>query len=102
MSANPAYTMGALCIIGGTSGFIRTRSVPSLVAGVGVGLLYLWSANQIRNHGANGIEGALGASAILFLSSIPRISKGPVPAVLAATAAGAGVYYGNVFYNLNK
>lgn len=34
MSAYPAYTMGGLCIVGGVSGFARTRSVPSLVAGV--------------------------------------------------------------------
>ncbi|KZP21039.1 hypothetical protein FIBSPDRAFT_860948 [Athelia psychrophila] len=102
MSATPAYVMGALCIVGGTAGFVRTRSVPSIVAGVSVGLLYLWSANRIRDHGANGVEGALGASAILFLSSLPRVAKGPVPAILAATAAGAGVYYGNLFYNLSK
>lgn len=33
-----------------------------------VGLLYLWSANQIRNHGANGIEGALGERSSSLLS----------------------------------
>ncbi|KAJ7148477.1 hypothetical protein C8R43DRAFT_519571 [Mycena crocata] len=34
-SAYPAFAMGGLCIAGGVAGFARTRSVPSLVAGVG-------------------------------------------------------------------
>ncbi|KAJ3536082.1 hypothetical protein NMY22_g6192 [Coprinellus aureogranulatus] len=102
MSAYPAYTMGGLCIIGGVTGFARTRSVPSLVAGVGVGLLYLWSADAIRKGTNNGIEGALGASALLLLSSIPRVAKGPVPLVLAVTSASTGFYYGKTLYNLSQ
>ncbi|TFK39955.1 transmembrane proteins 14C-domain-containing protein [Crucibulum laeve] len=100
MSAYPAYTMGTLCIVGGVTGFVRTRSIPSLVAGLGVGLLYLWSADSIRKGTANGLEGALGASALLFLSSLPRARKGPIPAILAITSAGAGFYYGKTVYNL--
>ncbi|KAF9480513.1 hypothetical protein BDN70DRAFT_832647 [Pholiota conissans] len=94
MSAYPSYVMGGLCIVGGITGFARTRSVPSLVAGVGVGLLYLWSADSIRKGTPNGLEGALGASALLFLSSIPRAAKGPIPAVLSVTSAVTGLYYG--------
>ncbi|KIJ55665.1 hypothetical protein M422DRAFT_41596 [Sphaerobolus stellatus SS14] len=99
MSAYPAYLVGSLCIVGGITGFARTRSIPSIVAGVGVGALYLWSADRIRKGTNNGIEGALAASAVLFLSSIPRASKGPIPAVLTVASASAGAYYGNAWYS---
>ena len=85
-----------------------------------VGLLFLWSADAIRKGSPNGLDVALGqstsiiripanthvfpvgASALLLLSSLPRIAKGPVPVVLAATSSAAGVYYGTKVYNLRS
>ncbi|KAK7056268.1 hypothetical protein VNI00_002821 [Paramarasmius palmivorus] len=58
--------------------------------------------HSIRKGTANGIEGALGASAILFLSSLPRARKGPVPAILTATSTASAVYYGRLFFNLRE
>ncbi|KAJ7509657.1 transmembrane proteins 14C-domain-containing protein, partial [Mycena galericulata] len=101
-SAYPAFAMGGICILGGIAGFARTRSVPSLVAGVGVGALYLWAGERIRRGQPNGIEGALGASAILLLSSAPRVLKGPVPVMLAATSSMSGLYYGRTAYALRR
>lgn len=81
-----------------------------------VGLLYLWSAETIRRGTPYGIEGALGehsqchvkttngltnlagASVLLLLSSLPRVAKGPVPVVLAATSAATSIYYGRLLY----
>ncbi|KAF8223789.1 hypothetical protein L208DRAFT_1315286, partial [Tricholoma matsutake] len=99
-SAYPAFVMGGLCVVGGITGFAKSRSIPSLVAGVGVGALYLWSADSIRKGTANGLETALGASALLLLSSLPRVTKGPVPVVLAVTSAATGVYYGKTIASL--
>lgn len=100
MSAYPAYVMGSLCIVGGIAGFARTRSIPSLVAGMSVGALYLWSAGAIRKGTANGLEAAFCSSALLLLSSLPRVSKGPVPVMLTVTSSAAGFYYGKTLYHL--
>lgn len=101
-SAYPSLITGLLCIVGGTAGFVRTRSIPSLVAGVSVGALYLWSADAIRKGAPNGLEAAFGASAILFLSSVPRFGKGPVPKMLTATSTATALYYGKKLYNLRN
>ncbi|CAE6529543.1 unnamed protein product [Rhizoctonia solani] len=102
MSAHPALTMALLCSVGGITGFVRTRSVPSLVAGVGVGAMYGYAGNQIRTGGNYGYETALAASVILFLSSAPRARKGPVPLTLTIAGAVAAAYYAKVVYDFRS
>ncbi|KAG5721328.1 hypothetical protein E4T56_gene13009 [Termitomyces sp. T112] len=102
MSAYPAYIIGGLSIVGGVAGFARRRSVPSLVGGVTVGLLFLYGADAIRKGAPNGLEAACAASALLLLSSLPRATKGPVPATLALLALGAGTYYGRAYFALRS
>ena len=47
MSAVPANSMGFLCVVGGAIGFLKGKSVPSLVAGLLFGATYLYSAYVI-------------------------------------------------------
>ncbi|KAK6094248.1 hypothetical protein MT418_005324 [Batrachochytrium dendrobatidis] len=39
MSSHIAFSMAGICAIGGTAGYIKGRSIPSLVAGLGFGAL---------------------------------------------------------------
>lgn len=75
-------------------GYARTRSVPSLVAGLAVGALYGFGAYRIREGGENGYEICTGASAILLAASAPRARKGPVPLGLTAISVPPLAYYG--------
>ena len=75
-------------------GFARTRSLPSLVAGLTVGALYGYGGFRIQEGKEYGYEICAAASAILLASSAPRIRKGPVPAALTATSTVALGYYG--------
>ncbi|KAG6891256.1 hypothetical protein C0995_008508 [Termitomyces sp. Mi166 len=100
MSAYPAYVIGGLSVVGGVAGFVRRRSVPSLIGGVTVGLLFLYGADAIRKGAPNGLEAACAASALLLVSSLPRVAKGPVPATLTVLALGAGTYYGRAYLAL--
>ncbi|KAG8894735.1 hypothetical protein FRB99_001025 [Tulasnella sp. 403] len=93
--------MSALCTFGGIMGFVRTGSIPSVVAGVSVGALYGWSAYQIANGDPEaGLKGAFAASLLLCVSSLPRARKGPVPAFLTVTSIAAGTYYGKALRDL--
>lgn len=62
MQANPypAILMGVACIGGGITGYLKTGSKPSLIAGVAVGALYLWSGAVALNGDSRGYYGATG------------------------------------------
>ncbi|KAF8315419.1 hypothetical protein DL93DRAFT_2079183 [Clavulina sp. PMI_390] len=102
MSGHPALTMAVIALVGGVAGFARKRSIPSLVAGTAVGGLYLASYRQIVTGGPNGYEGAFAASALLLVSSLPRVAKGPVPLTLTVTSAMAAAYYGKTLYDFRQ
>jgi len=84
----PAYIIGALTAGGGTFGYIKTGSVPSIAAGVTVGTLYLLGGYRIQNRQSYGVELALLASVVLAGSSIPRAirSQKPLPTGLSLLA----------------
>ncbi|KAI9311107.1 transmembrane protein 14 [Dichotomocladium elegans] len=97
MSHHPSLTMAALCSVGGIAGFVRTRSVPSLVAGVAIGSLYGVAGYLIKENKDYGHETAVAASALLACGMLPRAIKSgfkkPVPAAMAVLSITAGTYY---------
>ncbi|PSS23132.1 hypothetical protein M430DRAFT_116990 [Amorphotheca resinae ATCC 22711] len=103
IEATSAFIVGALTAGGGTFGYIKTGSVPSIAAGLTVGSLYLLGGYRIQNRQSYGVELALLASVILAGSSIPRALRThkPLPIGLS-TLALYGLYtFGNA-YRLQK
>ncbi|XXG99876.1 hypothetical protein Hte_006217 [Hypoxylon texense] len=97
MAEHPSFTLAGLLTVGGTTGYIRTRSTPSLVAGLGLGASYAYAGYLIRGNKDYGTELALGNSIFLLGSAVPRVIKtrarAPVPLGLAAAGALATFYY---------
>ncbi|KAI7906653.1 transmembrane proteins 14C-domain-containing protein [Cokeromyces recurvatus] len=95
MSHHTSYTLAGLCAAGGIAGFARTRSIPSLVAGLGVGILYGTAGYLIQQNKDYGHETAVAASTILGGAMIPRALKTrkPVPVALSVISIAAGSYY---------
>jgi len=95
----PAYIIGALTAGGGTFGYVKTGSIPSIAAGLTVGTLYLIGGWRIQNRQSYGIEAALLASIILAGSSIPRAirSQKPLPAGLSLLALYGLYTFGNAW-----
>ncbi|KAI0966374.1 transmembrane proteins 14C-domain-containing protein [Xylaria arbuscula] len=96
---NIAYLLGALTAGGGSIGYARTGSVPSIVAGLTVGLLYGLGGYRLQNRQPYGIELALLASVVLGGSSIPRAIRlrKPVPTVLSLISTFGLLTFGNAF-----
>lgn len=100
---HPAFTLAALCSLGGIAGFARKRSVPSLAAGLGVGILYGISGYLLKENKDYGLETAVAASGLLLAGSLPRAIKlgKPVPVLLTAVGASSLGYYGYKYYLFN-
>lgn len=95
MSHHPSYFMAAFCTAGGIAGYVRTRSIPSLVAGVGVGALYGVAGYIIKENKDYGHETGLAASVIMASSMVPKAIKThkPFPVALAICSVTTGAYY---------
>ncbi|KAH9892115.1 transmembrane proteins 14C-domain-containing protein [Xylariomycetidae sp. FL2044] len=97
MAQHPSFTLAGLLSVGGTMGYVRTGSRPSLIAGLGLGASYALSGYLIKENKDYGTELALGNSVMLLGSAIPRViktgAKAPVPLGLAAVGGLATYYY---------
>ncbi|KAG7561887.1 hypothetical protein FFLO_02704 [Filobasidium floriforme] len=87
--------MGTLCFVGGAAGYARTRSIPSMVAGLALGSMFMLSGLRIKEGMSYGYEGATGTSLALVGAMVPRAIKtrGPIPIALATAGTAAGGYY---------
>ncbi|RAK99082.1 TMEM14 family protein [Aspergillus ibericus CBS 121593] len=79
--------LSLLTSLGGTIGYIRTKSLPSIITGLSIGFLYLLSYLRLRNNQPYGVEIAFFASLVLAGSSIPRAVK---------TGKGGGLTFGGL------
>ncbi|KAM4054918.1 transmembrane proteins 14C domain-containing protein [Hirsutella rhossiliensis] len=94
-----SYVLAALTAGGGIMGYVRTRSVPSLVAGSAVGILYGFGGYRLQSRQPYGIELSLLASVILGGSAIPRAIrlKKPVPILLSVLSTFGMLTFGNAY-----
>jgi uncharacterized membrane protein (UPF0136 family) len=94
-----SYIFSLLTAGGGIAGFARTGSLPSLIAGCGVGLLYGFGGHRIQNGDPNGTTWSLLASIVLGGSSIPRAIrlKKPVPVALSILSTVGMLMFGNAY-----
>ncbi|KAI9903131.1 hypothetical protein N3K66_002483 [Trichothecium roseum] len=99
--SNTGYAFGALVASGGVMGYVKGRSVPSIVAGVTVGSLYGFGGYRIQNRQEYGIELGILASAVLGASSIPRAIKSgkPVPSMLGVVSLLGLIIFGRGYAN---
>ncbi|CAK42658.1 TMEM14 family protein [Aspergillus niger CBS 101883] len=97
MAEHPSFTLACLLPVGGIAGYMRTRSAPSLIAGVGLGLSYAYAGYLIKENKDYGTELALGNSVVLLVSGVMRSIKtrarAPIPLALGATGLLASFYY---------
>lgn len=80
-------------------GYVRTGSLPSIIAGGTVGILYGLGGYRIQNRQPYGIELGLLASVVLGGSSIPRAMRSgkPIPVLLSVLSTFGMLTFGNAF-----
>lgn len=92
-----AGVLGGITIVGGAMGYLRKRSVASLVAGLLIGASYLYSAMLLNAVGdaEQGRVLAIATSAVLGAAMGVRYVKTlkPMPLCLTLVGIGAGTFF---------
>ena len=100
-SHHPTYTMGALLISGGLMGFLKKKSVPSLIAGstLGIGFLY---AGYILQHGqmtkGHGIAISLSTLTSFGMGIRALKTKAKVPVMVSCIGIISTAYHTQKFF----
>ncbi|KAJ2775559.1 hypothetical protein IWQ57_000370 [Coemansia nantahalensis] len=100
MSHHPSYSMAALCAVGGAIGYVKGRSLPSLVAGMGIGAVYWYAGQRIQKNQDYGHDLALAASSLLLFAMGPKAlrTRAPVPVVMSTLGTASAAYYSKKVY----
>ncbi|KAE8349902.1 transmembrane proteins 14C-domain-containing protein [Aspergillus coremiiformis] len=100
LETNSAVSLSLLTSLGGIIGYARTGSIPSIVAGLSIGALYIYSFQRLRTGQTYGDELGLLASVVLGGSSIPRAlkSRKPVPFGLSVVAVYGLLVFGRAVF----
>eukprot|EP00088_Acartia_fossae_P032850 TRINITY_DN335_c0_g1_i4.p1 TRINITY_DN335_c0_g1~~TRINITY_DN335_c0_g1_i4.p1 ORF type:complete len:111 (-),score=16.93 TRINITY_DN335_c0_g1_i4:25-357(-) len=101
----PGYAYGSLVAMGGIMGYVKRRSVPSLIAGVTCGSLALYGAYSVSNDGktASSIVPGLATAALLSTVMGARAAKSGklMPAgAIALLSLGMVARYGILLYDI--
>jgi uncharacterized membrane protein (UPF0136 family) len=107
MADHLSFTLAGLLAAGGVMGYVKAKSVPSLLGGLGLALAYGYSGYTIREEFnlKNGYSIGATASSVLTGIGVSRLQKTKkfMPAglmsVLGILATG---YYGYKFYGLKS
>ncbi|KAJ3013087.1 UNVERIFIED_CONTAM: hypothetical protein HDU68_000878 [Siphonaria sp. JEL0065] len=100
----PAYVLGGLCAIGGSIGFVKGKSVPSLVSGMSCAGLYALAGYRLANGESYGAEIAIGVSLLLLIMMGPKAVKTgkPVPRIMSALGLFGTLFYGYILFSSKK
>ncbi|KAI8321690.1 hypothetical protein GQ54DRAFT_297873 [Martensiomyces pterosporus] len=87
--------MAGICALGGAIGYAKGRSVPSLVAGVGIGAVYWYAGHKIQKNEEHGHDLALAASSLLLFAMGPKAlrTRAPVPVTMSLLGSASAGYY---------
>ncbi|KAJ3219679.1 hypothetical protein HDU67_010041 [Dinochytrium kinnereticum] len=104
MSHHTANTLAGVCAVGGIMGYVRAKSLPSLIAGLTFASLYAYSGYLIQSNANYGSELATVTSVILLGAMGPKAvrTQKPVPMIMSLIGAVGSSYYGmKVYQNYN-
>jgi uncharacterized membrane protein (UPF0136 family) len=101
MVAISSYIFGSISLVGALMGYIKKGSIPSLLAGGSVSVIYFIGGALSSQGRKSGLIVSLSASIILLVSGLVRCIatsfQKTVPLVLAGLGLISTLYYGSFF-----